>query len=83
MTEDAYNERVTFLKMLNRGSTILPELRKTYPQAYEWMKMFEVIVFGTSEKLVFKADATLKCYTVVIFSKPSMQYTLALMGMDA
>ena len=47
------------------------------------MKMFEVIVFGTSEKLVFKADATLKCYTVGIFSTRSMQYTLALMGMDA
>ena len=56
MAEDAYNERFTFLKMLNGGSTSLTELRKTYPQAYDWRKRFELIVFGNSEKLAFKAD---------------------------
>jgi hypothetical protein len=58
MSEDDYNERVTFLKMLNSGSTSATELRKTYPSAYDSMKRYELIVFGTSEKLVFKADAT-------------------------
>ena len=36
----------------------MKELRKTYPRAYDWMKRYELIVFGTSEKLVFKADAS-------------------------
>eukprot|EP00970_Alexandrium_tamarense_P007646 scaffold1449_cov130-Alexandrium_tamarense.AAC.1 len=58
MTEDDYDQRVTFLKMLNSGSTSMKELRKTYPRAYDWMKRYELIVFGTSEKLVFKADAS-------------------------
>jgi hypothetical protein len=42
--------------MLNGGSASLTELRKTYPQAYDWRKRFELIVFGNSEKLAFKAD---------------------------
>eukprot|EP01082_Thalassiosira_pseudonana_P007804 g6263.t1 g6263 contig23:61716-63595(+) len=57
MTEDDYDQRVTFLKMLNSGST-LTELKNTYSQAYQWSKKFELVVFGTSEKLVFKADVT-------------------------
>jgi hypothetical protein len=52
MTEDAYDQRVTFLKMLNSGSTSMTELRTTYPRAYDWMKRYELIVFGTSEKRV-------------------------------
>ena len=51
MTEDDYNERVTFLKMLNSGSTSMTELRKTYPRAYDRMKRYD-------RKLVFKADAS-------------------------
>eukprot|EP00970_Alexandrium_tamarense_P011602 scaffold2552_cov172-Alexandrium_tamarense.AAC.1 len=58
MTEVDYDQRVTFLKMLNSGSTSMKELRKTYPRAYDWMKRYDLIVFGTSEKLVFKADAS-------------------------
>eukprot|EP01082_Thalassiosira_pseudonana_P014020 g12045.t1 g12045 contig6:1108219-1108689(+) len=49
MTED--DQRVTFLKMLNSGSTSMKELRKTYPRAYDRMKRYD-------SKLVFKADAS-------------------------
>ncbi|KAL3803939.1 hypothetical protein ACHAWO_002533 [Cyclotella atomus] len=49
MTEEAYFERMACLKALNSGMQTLTDLRKIYPQAYEWDR--------NSEKLVFKVDA--------------------------
>jgi hypothetical protein len=57
MTEEAYFERMGCLKALNSGMQNLADLRKIYPQAYEWDRKFEVITLGSSEKLVFKVDA--------------------------
>jgi DNA-binding SARP family transcriptional activator len=58
MSEEGYDERLAFLKALDSGIKSLPELRKIYPQAYHWNKQFEIVSFGTSEKLVFKAEET-------------------------
>jgi hypothetical protein len=58
MSEEGYDERMAFLKALDSGIKTLPELRKIYPQAYHWNKQFEIVSFGTSEKLVFKAEET-------------------------
>ena len=56
MSEEGYDERMAFMKALDSGIKTLPELRKIYPQAYHWNKQFEIVSFGTSEKLVFKAE---------------------------
>ena len=58
MSEEGYDERLAFLKALDSGIKNLPELQKIYPQAYHWNKQFEIVSFGTSEKLVCKAEET-------------------------